>query len=822
MDYESKRRGKITSNQVFLVFLFVLFVIIPGMIYGVLIISNKTFKEVFEFKGNKFYGNIGPKEGWTIALSLLVVYSLGLYLFWKKRKHYLINYRPINLCMLTGFCSATYSVLLPLSISYFSSDSNNTNGNGHLIFGKDSPYNCLVSLIITIVFASMSLMANLSRYAKVYMLQRRDVGRIKLYNEKYHSTLLSNDNDNNSNNKLSNFEPNTYLKNLNKLVSRRITFWLFIIPYIFLVILGIVLIYSEDDDTRKEMCKENVIKFYAPVVLLSFISTLAMPYFFIKLYFSTNFITKLDIFLNFSALIIGTLLFMATLFRINGHDGLTKVKSNILFFIIPGFTSFFCADVIPLIEVFLADSNVKQKKFHSKNDFTKLLMGSRYIDSLKSCAVSSYCVEMVLFWDMHLKLMKLYNNIIKKKGIDSKKHYKDQQQQLQQQQQQLSSKDSEISHRDIFIPEISPLSPLSNNYELLMELNKNIFGKENNTILYSGCYSDSNNLDPDLINHYPYHNNNMVNKNRSNSQGTFGMNDDNNHGYYNKNRSYSQGTFGMNDDNNHGYFNKNRSNSQGTFGMNDNNNHGYYNKNRSNSQGTYSMEDNGHFDIGAPIINMNNSYSTLTNNDYYSLNRPRNNSNNSNSNSNSNYSPYDRNNGYSRYNYNYGHGPNHGNVHGNNNGGIYPEMINSDQEGLLNYRSPSNFKNYNTNTNTNTNTLNSHPNNNTSSPTLTNDTSISHPINKKNPLKNPNTEIFYELFEIDSENVEVPKELWHDIDILYNSFISERSLATVNIEENTINRLRKSISMKNYTIDMFFPALSETVSLMYQNLYNNI
>jgi len=58
-----------------------------------------------------------------ISLLLLIIYVFFLYIFWKKRNHPLINYRPILLCINTGFWSGVYNVLLP--VSYFGNNINN-------------------------------------------------------------------------------------------------------------------------------------------------------------------------------------------------------------------------------------------------------------------------------------------------------------------------------------------------------------------------------------------------------------------------------------------------------------------------------------------------------------------------------------------------------------------------------------------------------------------------------------------------------------------------------------------------------------------------
>jgi len=397
-----------------------------------------------------------------ISIPLFFFFVFVLIKFYRKQKHHLINYRPLLLCKLTGLCSAIYCIALPILLSFQGKAKFQTTDAKHDPVMLSS---CLLTLCFTNIFAPLSMMSNLSRYVKLYLLNRRDVGKMKLYND---SSAYPGDKNVNSN-----FEPNAYLRRINTLVSKQITFAIFVIPYTLLVILGIIFIYKFSDQ-----CVDNAVTLYLPIMILASITGLIQPFIFIKLYKSLNFINKLDMVLNFASLIIGSLLFVSTLFIINGNRTMVDLKSSSLFFVIPSFVSCICANCIPLIEVAIADSKIKQKQLLSKKEFTKLLMGSRYIESLKSCAVSYYCVETVLFWELHMKLMKLVNSHkIKEKNNRNER--------LRQDSKSGSMQCNNIS------------SPIPTNYDLLLGLNKNIFGSNNNAILYTGCYSES--IDPSLV-----------------------------------------------------------------------------------------------------------------------------------------------------------------------------------------------------------------------------------------------------------------------------------------------------------------------------------
>jgi len=49
-----------------------------------------------------------------LSFSLFTIFIVSLWLFWKKRNHHLINYRPVMLCLMTGIFSAFYNTLLPV------------------------------------------------------------------------------------------------------------------------------------------------------------------------------------------------------------------------------------------------------------------------------------------------------------------------------------------------------------------------------------------------------------------------------------------------------------------------------------------------------------------------------------------------------------------------------------------------------------------------------------------------------------------------------------------------------------------------------------
>jgi len=637
--------------------------------YVILIFIYRAFRLYPQFN-DKYYethekpGEISEGFAYVISIPLAIFYVVVLTLFYKKRNHYLINFRPLTLCMLTGGCTAIYSVLLPILIAY----------------QKKWEYGCFITISFTEIFATMSMMANISRYFKLYLLNRRDIGKMKLYNENFDTTFPGKEES------VDGFEPNAYVKRLNKLVSKRITLIFFIIPYISLIIVAAIFLRKSD---RK--CGSNAIVFYIPMMVLSLITLVLIPFFFIELTKARaiNRINQFDMILNYVSLFSGSLLFVSTLFafytkvgdqKIYKFDYLIHLKSTSLFFIIPSFGSCVCANLIPLIEAYRADRKLKKKKFLSKKDFTRLLMGSSYIEALKSVAVRSYCVETVIFWEMHMKLMKMINASLEVK---------------QQQQQQRSSITKVQNQRRSSMSNIVS-SPVSPNYDLLLGLNKNIFGSSNNEILYTGSFGEE--IDPTLVN--------AINHGTDRVRDYYAMN--------NRNRAFSDSA---------------RINGQNYMNINNihpNNSYNYSNRHRNDSMLSSST---------------NNSYNQNYNNNYYL------------------------------------------------------DTLNSDKTELLKHQD----FNYSNSTSIN----------------------ISSNIirNRRNATKNAETEVLYELFEVESENIEVPQRFWKDFDNIYNSFISDQSLATVNLDVDTVNRLKKSLKNKEYTMDMFFPALAETVELIYQNLY---
>jgi len=584
-------------------------------------------------------------------------------------------------------------------------------------------------------------MSNLSRYVKLYLLNKRDIGKMKLFNENYNSSFPG------SEGSVDEFEPNAYLKRLNALVTKKITFMLFVIPYTLLAISSIVTVL-----VLKSSCSENGIILYSATMFLTTVTGFTVPFILINLYPTLSLVNKIDMIINFSCLLIGSSLYVFSLFgfekRAPGNEfknlnPFIYLPSNSLFFIIPSFSSFFCANCIPLIEVRISDRKLKQKKMISKKDFTRLLMGSRYVDSLKSCAVRCYCVETVIFWDMHAKLMKLVTTENEKRNEHQFVHEK---------------------HKLEPMACVNISNPVPSNYELLLGLNKNIFGSSNNTILYTGGYTN-NTIDPTLVNAI--------------TQGTKSFN----FGEVHK-QNYSSPT-------SPNYNNNNPSNYPYSNQRNDRND-------RNDRYDRYERNDK---------YDRYDRYDRYDGNDRFDRN-----------------DRYDK---YDRYDSNNRYDNNNGKYNKKNKNGKYNnyfDTISSDKDGLLNHHDNRGYDQYQSldkyngtyghdrngsvNININNNGMNdNHFNTNPM---------IRH---RRTTMKNNETEILYDIFNIDPDQNQLPKHYWKKFENLYNSFISENSLATVNLDTDTVNRLKKAIRNKDFTVDMFFPAVAETVDLIYQNLY---
>ena len=654
-----------------------------------------------------------------------------------------------------------------------------------ILFGE---YRHIITLGFTLIFAPMAMLANLSRYVKLYLLNKRDISRIRLYSNKQGIGIFG---------KSSNFEPNDYLRRINKLVSRQITVTLFVCPYLILLIWGMLVLW-----VQKKNNIENSLITFSPIILITIVTNFIIPYIFISLYYTLNLVNKLDIILSFFSLLIGTSLYALTLFKINGHPGLSGVQSSSLFFIIPPFFAFCAVICIPLIEVFLSNKKLKNKKMISKKEFVKLLLGSRYIDSLKSTAVKCYCVEIVLFWDMHLKLMKLVMETI---NNNKKDHLID---------ASGSSDEKAIDIKQGGLPCNTISSPMPSNYDLLLSLNKNIFGSGNDTILYAGCGNSNPNDINKLNNRYATStgslNNHLEERTFLTSPLSFYGNEHGN-GIRTRGRANSSDTL-----------NTNSTTITTTTTNNINNNN--------NSDGSYSNNNN----------NINNEDTTLS----VSLSTNSNDipprpsppygprpfySGHKNEGSLSQYS-YTMGNGYSESNasemasllYHSDTQYNSHSLHEKDKN--YPlSQSQSQSQSHFQFHSQSSFNNSSPSHAPSHTKSHAYSRSRTSSSaTLVNNLTLSsnRPGHiRNNSLKNSNTEIYYELFNIDPEHVELPMELWNDYKNLYYSFVSDRSLATVNLDTETVTRINRSLQHNNYTIDMFFPVIAETVDLIYQNLY---
>ncbi|KAG4092886.1 hypothetical protein H8356DRAFT_1001136 [Neocallimastix lanati (nom. inval.)] len=804
MRKKSKKKSFISRTTLW----FLAYLVIISMIPGIITFLIRSGKYPLRFRPHTYRDNVesNPVYSYILSFVLLIIFISVLFIFWKKRDHYLINYRPVILCMLTGSCAAVYSILLPIIILYTEKATNNKNNSNNNI--------CMIPLIFTIIFAPMSMMANLSRYMKIFLLNRRDVGRLKLFNE--HNRILNSSNGSEGSSINSNFEPNIYVKRLNKLVSKQITIGLFVVPYLFLIVLGIIMVYYVfnkekncpvgSDKSECGVCNQGII-LYSPIIILAFITSIIIPFIFIKMYTTLNFVNKCDFIINFVGLLAGGLLFTSSLFVIldkdkpnymgygaNGEGEIVKyylfsrLKNSSLFFIIPSFCSFFCANCIPLIEVFLSQKQIKQKKLLGKKEFTKKLMDSRYIESLKTVAVKSYCVELIIFWDTHMKVLKrVYNEIYKDKSESSDTSTTT----GSDGPSSPSSPQDPMNHNDLGLVENNRMfangintatrrrsgpgsvdgnmarssyyntPSVPSNFDLLLGLNKNIFGKDNERIIYTGCFSNSG-LNPNLINYVIQEKDMKADENQKFSPGSPSSSHakSQQQNYYHHNHTQNSNDYGSHRSRNDSNFSLGSFSSQTALPYNNNNNNSSSNSNNNNNKNN--------FTDGANINQLSSSnnsdkagllYHSETN-DYRGIDFTSGNG----------MLPYGGGSGGGHNHHDHGYGSTNRN-----------SLMSSSRGGLMDYQTGT--------------------------------------IKHKNPNFNKNTELFYEIFNIDPDHVVLPPKFWSSYTRIYHSFISEKSLATVNIDDSTIVKLSRAIRIKNYTMDMFFPAIAETVDLMYQNLY---
>jgi len=105
-----------------------------------------------------------------------------------------------------------------------------------------------------------------------------------------------------------------------------------------------------------------------------------------------------------------------------------KCNGSSYFFFFPFFFCIIGCIIIPLIELYWSKFVTKKKKV-SKREFIKLLTSKKYIEIMKIYSIKYLCVENILFWELHIKLLKkicsdLYDEIkqIKKMEVASRKY----------------------------------------------------------------------------------------------------------------------------------------------------------------------------------------------------------------------------------------------------------------------------------------------------------------------------------------------------------------------------------------------------------------
>jgi hypothetical protein len=215
-------------------------------------------------------------------------------------------------------------------------------------------------------------------------------------------------------------EPNEYIRHYDDIITLKVTNVISVIFFAIIFLLFIVVFLLAWDDLWDKCTSKSWIVFL-PVMTATFISSLFNFYSLIYSLKHLSWEKSLDISLCNFGIIAGITLYVLSKSRI------IKSNGSSYFFFFPYFFLTIGCVIIPLAEIYWSKFFSKKKKV-SRTEFIKLLTSKKYIEIIKVYSIRFLCIENILFWELHLKVLKticsnLYEEIklIKRDEFDNTK-----------------------------------------------------------------------------------------------------------------------------------------------------------------------------------------------------------------------------------------------------------------------------------------------------------------------------------------------------------------------------------------------------------------
>lgn len=321
-----------------------------------------------------------------VALSSLILGIVLMLLFWYNQNHYLIRYRGFKSAYVVGTVCFLNVFLVPI------------------FFYNGLP--CYTNFIVNSVCSAIAMILINSRYLKYIILNKQNLMKsnfldINLKNKTETEKSQHNSNSNNENNKQVYFiiEPNEYLRHYNDIITVKATN-IISISFFAIIFFLVICVFIFAWDALWDKCKsDSSWKVFLPIMVTTFISSLFTAYCLIYSLKNLSWEKTLDISLCALGVFSAILLYLLSKYGIIDGNG-----SSYFFFIPYCFCVIVCI-IFPLIEIYWNRYITKKKKV-SKTEFITLLASKKYIEIMKMYSIKYLCVENILFWELHMKILK--------------------------------------------------------------------------------------------------------------------------------------------------------------------------------------------------------------------------------------------------------------------------------------------------------------------------------------------------------------------------------------------------------------------------------
>jgi len=313
-----------------------------------------------------------------VAFSSLFASLILIIPFWINRKHYLISYYGFKINFFVAVESAATMFINALCYVF------------------NTP--CIVNTTIATVGACIPIALQCGRYIGLILMNKVNILKTQIITlERKNSAQINSDSGEGNLDFLnSSIKSSPSLKSNNNINIEQDIQKKYLVPIY--IIFGIIISTSFlmcliiNKDKLFEKCVNSSWILFIPILATSALFTCFYPYILIYAFKNLSKDKKLDIITFLVCSLISGSLFSLSRFKI------INISNSSYFFYIIYYSNILVIS-IPLYNIY------KVNKKSSKEDFIKLLFDKKFLMLLKEQAIQLYCVENVLFWEVHQMLM---------------------------------------------------------------------------------------------------------------------------------------------------------------------------------------------------------------------------------------------------------------------------------------------------------------------------------------------------------------------------------------------------------------------------------